>query len=279
MARSTPAQNDRGDARRIVRARHARPHRSITSRTDALRRASADEPVPGRAPGCGVDPSGASTPGGTSVADAAMAPGPGASTTVRTTARGRSPAMAAAQAESWSTTRAPASPTVASDGPEVERTAPTATRWPSRRSSWASRVAEGSRRTSRGLAPLAAAHSSSATTSWPGARSAPRRPAGPVTATGVPGDSRGTSARTAPDTESAPEPVTVAGPMARASTPVGTRTITGSATPTTPVHEAPQRADREDQPVQVVVDVEVAGEAGAGEPRLVPGAVRSLRCG
>ncbi len=39
----------------------------------------------------------------------------------------------------------------------------------------------------------------------------------------------------------------------------------------------PERGDREDQPVQVVVDVEVAGEAGAGELRLVPGPVGPLR--
>ena len=41
-------------------------------------------------------------------------------------------------------------------------------------------------------------------------------------------------------------------------------------------HVAAERADREDQPVEVVVDVEVAGEAGAGELRLVPGAVGAL---
>ena len=37
-----------------------------------------------------------------------------------------------------------------------------------------------------------------------------------------------------------------------------------------------ERGEREDQPVEVVVDGEVAGEAGAGELRLVPGAVRAL---
>ena len=37
-----------------------------------------------------------------------------------------------------------------------------------------------------------------------------------------------------------------------------------------------ERAQREDQPVQVVVDVEVAGEAGAGEVGLIPGAVGAL---
>ena len=42
------------------------------------------------------------------------------------------------------------------------------------------------------------------------------------------------------------------------------------------VHEAAQGHDREDQAVEVVVDVEVPGEAGAGELRLVPRAVR--RC-
>src|SRR5690606_16580791 len=41
-------------------------------------------------------------------------------------------------------------------------------------------------------------------------------------------------------------------------------------------HVAAQGADREDEPVEVVVDVEVAGEAGAGEVLLVPVAVRPL---
>ena len=40
---------------------------------------------------------------------------------------------------------------------------------------------------------------------------------------------------------------------------------------------AAERADREHQPVQVVVDVEVAGEAGAGVLVLVPAAVAALR--
>src|SRR6266571_7873726 len=40
-----------------------------------------------------------------------------------------------------------------------------------------------------------------------------------------------------------------------------------------------ERADREDEPVQVVVDVEVAGESGAGVLRLVPAAVRPLVLG
>ena len=44
------------------------------------------------------------------------------------------------------------------------------------------------------------------------------------------------------------------------------------------VYVAAERADGEGQPVQVVVDVEVAGEAGAGEPRLVPGAVVAFAC-
>src|SRR5437763_53291 len=39
---------------------------------------------------------------------------------------------------------------------------------------------------------------------------------------------------------------------------------------------ATEGADREDQPVEVVVDVEVAGEAGAGELRLIPAAVCAL---
>ena len=38
-----------------------------------------------------------------------------------------------------------------------------------------------------------------------------------------------------------------------------------------------ERHHREDVPVEVVVEVEVAGEAGAGEVRLVPAAVRPLR--
>src|ERR1700730_10745882 len=37
-----------------------------------------------------------------------------------------------------------------------------------------------------------------------------------------------------------------------------------------------ERHDGKPQPVQVVVDVEVTREAGAREPRLVPGAVRPL---
>ena len=43
-----------------------------------------------------------------------------------------------------------------------------------------------------------------------------------------------------------------------------------------PVDEPAERHDREHLPVQVVVDREVAGEAGAGEPRLVPRAVGAL---
>src|SRR6266700_1516760 len=42
---------------------------------------------------------------------------------------------------------------------------------------------------------------------------------------------------------------------------------------------AAERADRENQPVQVVVDVKVAGEPGAGVLRLVPTAVRALAGG
>src|SRR5580692_10588351 len=38
-----------------------------------------------------------------------------------------------------------------------------------------------------------------------------------------------------------------------------------------------ERGDRKRQPVQVVVQVEVAREAGSGEVRLVPGPVRALR--
>ena len=43
-------------------------------------------------------------------------------------------------------------------------------------------------------------------------------------------------------------------------------------------HVAAERADREDQPVQVVVDVEVAGEAGAGEPAARPRCRRRAAC-
>src|SRR5439155_2924473 len=43
------------------------------------------------------------------------------------------------------------------------------------------------------------------------------------------------------------------------------------------VDVAPECANRKDEPVEVVVDVEVAREAGAGEPRLVPAAVGELR--
>ena len=48
------------------------------------------------------------------------------------------------------------------------------------------------------------------------------------------------------------------------------RASTRSLTACSPRTIAAERGDREDQPVQVVVDVEVAGEAGAGELRLVP---------
>src|SRR5512147_225831 len=45
------------------------------------------------------------------------------------------------------------------------------------------------------------------------------------------------------------------------------------------VQVAAERGEREDLPVQVVVDGEVPGEAGAGKIRLVPGAVLSLGVG
>ena len=45
------------------------------------------------------------------------------------------------------------------------------------------------------------------------------------------------------------------------------------------LHIAAERADGEGQPVQVIVDVDVAGEPGAGELRLVPGPVGALRLG
>src|SRR5690606_19753454 len=43
-----------------------------------------------------------------------------------------------------------------------------------------------------------------------------------------------------------------------------------------PVHVAAESGEREDLTVEVVVDGEVPGEAGAGEVRLVPGAVLAL---
>ena len=76
-------------------------------------------------------------------------------------------------------------------------------------------------------------------------------------------------------------------PQRRASTRAGALTArsTGTAAciaaghhPRQPAQVPAERADREDQPVQVVVDVEVAGEAGAGELRLVPAAVRRAGC-
>src|SRR5207253_10997003 len=49
-----------------------------------------------------------------------------------------------------------------------------------------------------------------------------------------------------------------------------------TASPPVPVHEPPQCLHREDQPVEVVIDVDVAREPGAGEARLDPGSVRPL---
>ena len=46
---------------------------------------------------------------------------------------------------------------------------------------------------------------------------------------------------------------------------------------TASLHVAAQRHQREYEPVQVVVDVEVAGKARAREPRLVPSTVITLR--
>src|ERR1039458_4019436 len=109
----------------------------------------------------------------------------------------------------------------------------------------------------------------------PGCNSGERPPATPAGATAFfssrfaasSAPARGARAGRAPMMTSAP-------PTAKASTRSAVRTLRSAVGFS--VHETPQGRDREHEPVQVVVDVEVAGKAGSGVPRLVPRAVFAL---
>ena len=119
--------------------------------------------------------------------------------------------------------------------------------------------------------------SSLAMTRSPGCRSAERPPATPTSATAVSASSFAASSAPARRARSGPAPMmTSAPPTAKASTRRAVRTLSSAVGFS--VHEAPQGRHREHEPVQVIVDVEVARESGPGEPRLVPRAVFALGC-
>ena len=96
MARSTPAQNDRGPASRTWRAPHAAAHRSVTGAAARSERSAASPPDTIPASGrCGV------------------------SDTARITATGRSPAAAASGADSMSTHSQPSAASLARSAPLI----------------------------------------------------------------------------------------------------------------------------------------------------------------
>ena len=109
----------------------------------------------------------------------------------------------------------------------------------------------------------------------PRAQLGARPPATPTSATAVFWSRFAASSAPARRARSRPAPmITSAPPTAKASTRSAVRTLRSAVGFS--VHEAPQGRDREHEPVQVVVDVEVAGKAGSREPWLVPRAVRAL---
>src|SRR5665213_463172 len=186
----------------------------------------------------------------------------------RTMASGRSGSWSASHADSMSTARAPVAARSARWPARTrwgdDTMGPVRTSMPFWRRSWAIRSAPGRERT---MLP-STERTSVATTSCPTRRSGSRPPATPTRATAR---EEGSAASPAPAAVALawPMPVRVTSPpTARASMRNGDTTVS-SATgllrdPTTEGHH------REHQAIQVIVDVEVSGEPGTGEPRLVP---------
>ena len=252
MARSTPAQNERGLASSTSRSRTAAAQASSagTARRSARSASRPRTAVPGRSSGASA-----------------------VSTTARTTANGVG-SGGASQNDSVSTASAPV---CRQRLPRQRRRPPAAP----------TRSARGGRSARPGAAaPRAAAptgrprprpsgpRTSVATTRSPGRTPGPRPPPTPATRTGRSPQPRGGGDASGADpcrcgrsgwSTRTPPPA----PPAAARRPPGRASRR-------PRHVAAERGDREHEPVEVVVDVEVAGEAGAGEVLLVPAAVGAL---
>src|SRR6266545_101117 len=253
IARSTPAQNERGLASSTVRGPTACAHSaSAPLARRRLRKA--------RTPAVSVR-------GSTS-------PRSATSMTTRTTANGRPSAASASQADSMSTASTPSFLSARrSAGPamwSIDRSGPTCTRKPRRRRAAARSALPG---TGIGMPP--SRRNSVAQTTSPARNSGATPPQRPTTATAV---------------------LSTASPRAAAirarSGPVPERRIVqsgtfGSAAASTRsgakmskclfIEHPPERHHGEDLPVEVVVDVEVAGEPRSRVVRLVPAAVAALR--
>src|SRR6185437_3926664 len=271
MARSTPAQNDRGPARITFRRPAAAAHRASAGPACRSERSAATPPASVAGPS-----------GRAAVSD-----------TARITTAGRSAAAVSSPADSRSAASAPPAASRSRPAPRTSRgvltTGPATARSPARRSSPASSGADGQ------LISAAPPVTRDTTTRSPGCRLADSPPPVPATAS-IPKEAVRNSAA-ADSALDGPYPVrrtSPAGPSprrtARASIRSGAHTSSRfigvllmsrlqrrvAATSPAACQVAAQRADREDHPVQVVVDIEVTGEPGASELRLVPAAVRAL---
>src|ERR1700728_288598 len=248
MARSTPAQNERGAASSTRRGPVARAQRSSV----------------GRMPRGGA---GARGPPVTMLAVVVSA-------IARTTLNGTEPRASANQADSMSTASAPVAPSAARCSPRTnvgeETIGPVRTRQPAASRSAATSAAAAMVRT----VSSSVLRSSVATTMSPGRNEGSRPPETPATATAMsPSKPRcrpgARSALSRPIPESATAPPTAYPSMRNAAS-------TRSSAMGHPPHVAAEGAHREHHPVEVVVDVEVAGEPGPRVPGLVPGAVGTL---
>src|ERR1035441_9191469 len=277
IARSTPAQNDRGPASSTRRAPPAAAHLPSAGAASRSDRSAATPP---------------DRPRGLS------SPRPGLSDTARTTTAGRPAAAPSSIADSRSAASAPSRPSLDRPAPCTMRGTvaifPAYARRPARRSSPASSGADGQARTPSG--PL----TSVPTTRSPG--NSPSRTPPPVPAiASIPNSAARRLLAWLTDLR-APNPVCRTSPplamprrIARASSPSGAHT---SSRLTRPPQAAAARsrlgrsrrscgtpqvpaegADRENQPVKVVVDGEVTRKAGPGKLRLIPGSVRPLAVG
>ncbi len=203
MARSTPAQNDRGPASSTRRGPAAAAQAASTGLAARSARSAASPPA--TMPGCSSGRAGVSD-------------------TARSTATGRSCAATASGADSRSAASAPPAASRCRDGPLASRstvtTGPAWTRSPARRSSPASSGAAGHWT----LVPCAS-RTSVPTTRSPGTRSSVRPPPTPATA----------SAPNCSPARAAACRLDLAGPY-----PV-TRTVPRSARPIRPAARSPRR--------------------------------------
>src|SRR6266540_2508961 len=253
IARSTPAQNERGLA-------------SSTRRGPAACAHSASAPLARRRLRNPWTPA-AIVRGSRRLRSAT-------SRTTRTTAKGRPSAASASQADSMSTASTPSSIHARrSAGPairSIERIGPTCTRRPRRRSAAARRALPG---TGTGIA--SSRRSSVAHTMSPARSCGATPPQKPTTATAGLSTARPRAAAMRARAGPMPERTTVQpGTFGSAAASILSGAKTSSRLL---IEDPPERHHREDLPVEVVVDVEVAGEARACVVGLVPAAVAALR--